>query len=245
MTEEETLERIVPGALAADDVTGQATLALHVERYQWAARKMPVGPTLDLACGVGYGSVMLADRHPGVRVIGADISRAALHRARVDHQHPRVTYVAGDGAGWARCGTFEGIVSLETLEHVPDPAALLGELVHALTEHGVLVASVPITPSVDANPHHLTDFTERSFFALGRSLGLHPIDSMRQIQPFSPFTVVTRSERRTRDLRSNLLAYYLRHPSAAWKRLISTMRYGFANHYLTVAWQRGGRKLTQ
>jgi hypothetical protein len=40
------------------------------------------------------------------------------------------------------------------------------------------------------------------------------------------------------NLRSNLVGYYLRHPDAAWKRLVATLRFGFASHYITLAWQR-------
>jgi SAM-dependent methyltransferase len=237
MKETDSLERIVPRALDPDDVTGRATLALHVERYRWAAARLPLGLTLDLACGVGYGSVLLAERHPASRVVAADLSRVALAHARSDHGHPRVMHVCGDGGNWAPSGVFAGIVSLETLEHVPDPELFLRDLVRLLAPNGVLVTSVPVTPSVDANPHHVTDFTERSILSLGHALGLTPMESMRQIQPFSPIAVVTRSERRTQDLRRNLLRYYLRHPGSAWKRLATTLRNGFTNHYLTIAWK--------
>lgn len=236
--EVDSLERIVPAHLASDDVTGRATLALHVERYAWAARHVPSGLTLDLACGVGYGSVMLATRDEASFVIAGDISRSALEEARRSYRHDRVAHVQGDGAGWSRSARFAAIVSLETVEHVDDPRGLLRDFARLLAEGGVLVTSVPVTPSVDANPHHRTDFTESSFVALGRSVGLEPVATLRQVQPYSPVAVVSRSERRTRDLRPSLLRYYLQHPSAAWRRLWATLRYGFTNHYLTVAWTK-------
>jgi SAM-dependent methyltransferase len=235
--EADSLERIVPRALDATDVTGHATLALHLERYAWAAHHIPAGLTLDLACGVGYGSVMLAERDLESYVVAGDISATALAEARRNYRHPRVTHVRGNGAGWGRPGSYAAIVSLETVEHVDNPAALFREFVTLLAPSGVLVTSVPVTPSVDANPHHRTDFTEDSLLALGREVGLRQIASLRQVQPYSPVAVLSRSERRTRDLRPSLLRYYLGHPSAAWGRLWATLRYGFANHYLTVAWQ--------
>ena len=39
------------------------------------------------------------------------------------------------------------------------------------------------------------------------------------------------------DLRPNLLGYYLTHPGAALRRAAATLRYGFSNRYLTVAWR--------
>jgi SAM-dependent methyltransferase len=181
---------------------------------------------------------MLAARDPDSRVIACDIAASALAEARRSYRHPRVVHVRGDGAGWCGSERFAAIVSLETVEHVADPAALLRDFARLLRPDGVLVTSVPVTPSVDANPHHRTDFTAASLRALGRSVGLEPIAELRQVQPYSPIAVVARSERRTRDLRPSLLRYYLRHPDAAWRRVWATLRYGFTNHYLTVAWRK-------
>ncbi|MBK7594037.1 MAG: class I SAM-dependent methyltransferase [Gemmatimonadetes bacterium] len=236
----DSLERIVPAQLASDDVTGRATLALHLERYAWAVQQVPHGLTLDLACGVGYGSVMLATRDADSFVVAADIAASALDEARRSYRHARVAHVRGDGAGWCRPGRFAAIVSLETVEHVDDPHGLLRDFARLLREDGVLVTSVPVTPSVDANPHHRTDFTEASLLALGRAVGLEPVAMLRQVQPYSPIAVVSRTERRTRDLRPSLLQYYLHHPTAAWRRLWATLRHGFTNHYLTVAWTKRG-----
>jgi hypothetical protein len=131
-------------------------------------------------------------------------------------------------------------VSLETLEHVSDPAVLFAGLVSALQPQGILVASVPVTPSVDANPHHVTDFTAAEFLALGRGHGLVALAQFEQRQTYSPVAVLARRERRTRDLRRGLLGYYLRHPAALRRRLFALARFGFANRYLTVAWRKGG-----
>lgn len=233
-----SLERIVPDGLDPADITGQATLELHLERYRWAADHIPIGRTLDLACGVGYGAVLLAARDPLLRVVAADISAVALDEARRTYPHPRVHYVQGAGAGWCRAESFDAIVSLETVEHVEDPRTLLTDFARLLTPDGVLVTSVPVTPSVDANPHHRTDFTRRTILALGRAVGLEPIATLAQVQPYSLRAVLGRTERRTRDLRPSLVRYYLHHPGAAIRRVIATMRYGFTNRYLTVAWRR-------
>ena len=235
-----SLERIVPNALAADQATGQDTLRLHVERYRFAARHLAGTALLDLACGVGYGSAILADAAADRRVVAADVSVEALRHARQQHRHPRVSLVCGDGGAWGRPGSFDAIVSLETLEHVPDPQALFHTFVTLLRPGGRLIASVPTTPSVDANPHHRTDFTERSFLRLGAESRLEVVELLRQRQPYSALAVVLRRERRSQDLRRGLVGYYARHPGAAFRRLASLVRDGFANRYLTVVWRLPG-----
>ncbi|MEO5800458.1 MAG: class I SAM-dependent methyltransferase [Gemmatimonadales bacterium] len=233
-----TLERIVPDALEADSATGRATLELHLARYHFAVQQLRGGRVLDLACGVGYGSAVLAQA-PGVSmVVGGDISLAALRHARRHYADPAVRLGCGSYADWLRPASFDGIVSLETIEHVPDPALLLQQFARALRPGGILVASVPVTPSVDANPHHLTDFTPASFRSLCQGAGFVEVASMEQVQPYSPIRIVTRQEERVQDMRQGLLKYYAAHPGAAIRRVLATLRYGFTNRYLTVAWAK-------
>ena len=120
-----------------------------------------------------------------------------------------------------------------------DPAALLANFVRLLNPGGTLIASVPVTPSVDVNPYHLHDFTERSFRALGASLGLVEIDSLAQRQPFDPWKIASGKEARLDDMRKGMPLYYAQHPRALTKRLWSTVRDGFCNKYLTIAWTKG------
>ena len=238
----DSLERIVPHTLAADEATGQETLRLHLERYRFAAGHLRSGRILDIACGVGYGSVVLADAGPGNRVVGADLAIAALQTAHHYYPHQRVSLARTDGGASFRPAAFDSIVCLETLEHVPDPRAFLAGLVGLLVTGGMLIGSVPVTPSVDANPHHLTDFTERSFLRMGAVAGLEVVATLDQEQRYPPLAMIFRTERRARDLRRNLLAFYLNNPGSLGRRLGSLWRDGFRNRYLTVAWRLSPRQ---
>jgi SAM-dependent methyltransferase len=234
----ESLERLVPDALEAGDVTGAEALRIGAERYAFAARYARAGRILDLACGVGYGTRILADRaDPGATLLGVDVSEAAIAHAREHYAGERVAFETGDAMALRDPGGFDAIVSIETVEHLPDPTGFVARLVGLLRPGGVLVASVPVTPSVDANPFHLHDFTERSFRRLFLGHGLVEVDCLRQDQPYHPGAVLARSEVRMQQVRRNLPAYYLRHPDALARRIWSTLRFGFKNKYLTIAWR--------
>jgi SAM-dependent methyltransferase len=235
----DSLERLVPDALAADDVTGRETLRLHLERYAFAARCLAPGRALDIACGVGYGTPLLAEAAGGA-VLGVDRSESAIEYARRRYGRSDVAFRVADAMRFEDSEGFASIVTLETLEHVEDPRGLLERLVAMLRPGGVLVASVPTTPSVDVNPHHRHDFSERSFERLLAAVGLVGFDALRQVQPVPLAALLRRREARMADLRPNLLAYYARHPDALWRRLWSTLRVGFSNRYLTVASRRPG-----
>jgi SAM-dependent methyltransferase len=235
----DSIERLVPDELSPDDATGRDTLALHVARYELAARHAR-GRVLDCACGAGYGTRLVADRARGVtEALGVDIAADAVAYATAHYGRAGVRYVTADALTFRDAGGgFDTVISLETIEHVPDPVGLVRALVAQLRPGGVMVASVPTTPSVDANPHHLHDFTERSFADLFAPYTLARVDELRQVQPFSPLAALRRSEQRMADMRPSLARYYLRHPRAAVTRALATLRYGFTNRYLTVVMRR-------
>src|SRR3546814_6959301 len=57
---------------------------------------------------------------------------------------------------------------------------LIANCARLLRAGGQVIASVPITPTLDGNPHHLHDFNPRSFFALLRRNGLQPAEIGRE-----------------------------------------------------------------
>ena len=235
----DSLERLVPDELRAGDVTGSETLELHLERYAFAAEHAGSGRLLDIACGVGYGTHLLAERvASATEVVGVDSSPGAIAYARERYADSRIAYIVCDAMTFESPGGFDTIISLETTEHLPEPRRFLRSLAALLRPAGRLIASVPTTPSVDINPHHLHDFDERSFRALLEGLPLKEIASLRQVQPVSLGDVLHRREQRLARLRPNLPQWYARHPGALLRRLASTVRHGLANKYLTLVWQK-------
>lgn len=233
-----SLERIVPEALNAGESTGQETLHLHVERYQFASLNLVPGCVLDIACGVGYGTAILARQDVISEALGVDVCHAAVQYANSRYASKRASYVCADAANYTSGREFNNVVSLETIEHMDDPRKFFATLVSLLAPGGRLIASVPVTPSVDANPHHKTNFSTRSFRKMGTQYSLKYVCSLEQIQPFNPVAIATRREARSTNLRRNLLLFYLRHPSHFGLRLWSTLKDGFVNKYVTIVWQR-------
>jgi 2-polyprenyl-3-methyl-5-hydroxy-6-metoxy-1,4-benzoquinol methylase len=233
-----SLERLMPDEIQHGDTTGQETLDLHLARYRFAAKHLRPGRLLDIACGTGYGTRWLSDCSEGsVTALGVDISEAAILYARKRYGNERVRFEVADATRFLDQDGFDTIVSLETIEHLPNPEAFIARLVRQLRPSGIFIGSVPITPSVDANPYHLHDFTERSFRKMVLCHGLREVSSFQQVQPYKIVPILTRKEARARDVRTNLLSYYFLHPEKLALRIWSTLRHGFNNHYVTICWQ--------
>jgi len=135
----------------------------HVVRYQLAATLVRPGDTvLDAACGLGYGSHVLASLSPAARIIGIDLSDWAVEFARRNYSSDRVDFCCGslpEALNSMPNASVDFVVSLETLEHVTDPQALLAAFERVLKPGGRIFVSVPNDWSdetgEDPNPHHL------------------------------------------------------------------------------------------
>jgi 2-polyprenyl-3-methyl-5-hydroxy-6-metoxy-1,4-benzoquinol methylase len=231
-----SLERIVPDEMNITVQWSAETLELHLERYRFASSHLKGAAVLDMACGTGYGAHLLAGVAPAsvTSITAVDIDAASIAYARQRYSHPLINYLQADAVTFDDGRKFDTIVSLETIEHLPRTEAFLHHLHHLINSNGHLICSVPVTPSVDANPYHLHDFTEKQFLGLLTKAGFVIEEKMIQVQPFSPVQVLDKKEKRTESLRKNLPLYYVTHPIALLKRIVSTIRWGFTNRYLVV-----------
>lgn len=233
-----TLERIYPLKMDERLAADQATLDLHMQRYGFASRLLNGQRVLDMACGCGYGSALLAEQNPDKQITGIDIDPEAIAYAQANYQRDNLRYLCANAETFADSQGFDSIVSLETIEHLPNPQRLVDNYASLLTKGGRIIASVPTTPTLDGNPHHLHDFSPRSFHALFRRHGLTPKERYEQIQHWEFSGLFKKGRKEARAQRSEgvgnaVLAYYRRHPLYLFKRLFSILRYGASNRYLT------------
>jgi len=144
--------------------TGERSDA-HIIRYQWACNFIrPNDRVLDAACGLGYGSHVVRSLTRASSVTGMDGSEYAIDYANLCYGagHDRGGYVCGylpQALDAYPDGSFDAVISFETLEHVEDPRALLKEFQRVLTPGGRVIVSVPNDWSdesgEDPNPYHL------------------------------------------------------------------------------------------
>jgi 2-polyprenyl-3-methyl-5-hydroxy-6-metoxy-1,4-benzoquinol methylase len=231
--QKETMERIIPDMITAGDETAQLSLKLHLERYRFACDHLRPGRVLDIACGAGYGTSILAECS-GSECVGVDVSAEAIRYAANRYAHPRISFIQQSLMDFNDNRKFHNIISLETIEHVHEPAKAIAHLNNLLLPGGHLIISAPVTPSMDGNPYHVNDFSTRSFRKLFKNTGLVEVDSLQQKQPYSLKDVMGKKEGRKSELRSGLAGYYLSHPGKFFLRVRSLFADGLSNNYLVL-----------
>ncbi len=142
----------------------------HKARYRFAMRFCRSGRILDVACGAGYGSGIIADASP-VEVVGCDASPEAIVQAKENHAHPSVAFIVADATCLPFISThFDVYTSFETIEHVHNPDLLLNEAARVCRQGALLILSTPnrlvTNPGTSLgakppNPFHIMEFTLR------------------------------------------------------------------------------------
>jgi SAM-dependent methyltransferase len=160
-------DRTVPEERIIPDLTEDQIFIRHADRYSFASGFVRGAKVLDVASGVGYGARILLTEGQALSVTGLDNCGDAVEYAREHYSAPGAGFVLGD----CHCmpfeaGTFDAVVSLETLEHVIDHQLFVREIIRVLRRGGTLVMSTPNKRYDSKNPFHHSRFSLKDFQGL-------------------------------------------------------------------------------
>ncbi|MBA3305769.1 MAG: methyltransferase domain-containing protein [Thermoleophilaceae bacterium] len=144
----------------------------HLAVYEWIAERCRGLDVVDLACGEGYGSAVLARR--AARVTGVDANPDAHEHARLRYSAPGVRFVRDLIDSYSeRC---DAVVLLQTIEHVEDAASVLAHMKGMLRPGGTAYVSTPNVLTLapegaerSGNPWHVHEYRPREYRALCES----------------------------------------------------------------------------
>lgn len=143
----------------------------HWHRYAFVRDLARGRRVLDVACGEGYGSALLAAT--AREVTGVDIDAASVAHARARYASiANLRYECSDATTLPFADrSFDLVVSFETLEHLAAQEQLLAELARVLADDGVLVISTPDRHAYSdvagfRNEFHVRELYREEFLAL-------------------------------------------------------------------------------
>ena len=125
----------------------------HVAAYSYCAGLLPPGHLLDLGCGIGHSYRLLAPRTS----VGVDIDPAVLEG------QDRETAVADMRNLPFADASFASVLSVQSIEHVPDPERVLAEVRRVLEPGGTAIFVTPnrLTfgrPYEIIDPYHYVEY---------------------------------------------------------------------------------------
>jgi len=138
----------------------------HLVVYEWIAARTGGKRLVDMACGEGYGSDVLA--RAAASVVGVDANPEAHEHARLRYVRPNLRFERELIESFA--APCDAVVLLQTIEHVQDPGAILEHFKSMLAPGGVAYVSTPnlltlAPPGAEKsdNPWHLREYRAAEF----------------------------------------------------------------------------------
>jgi SAM-dependent methyltransferase len=124
-------QRDQPEGVPPLELTGERTLPdvpeenywyrRHVAVYEWIAARVGGLRTIDMACGEGYGSNLLA--RTAMSVVGVDANPEAHEHASLRYRRPNLRFARELVETFSE--PADAVVFLQTIEHLQDPGAVL------------------------------------------------------------------------------------------------------------------------
>lgn len=176
MAEAEYVQRDQPDGVPPLALTGERTLPdvpeenywyrRHLAVYEWVARRCRGLDVVDMACGEGYGTDVLA--RTAARVTGVDANPDAYEHARARYGRPGVSFARELVDSYAE--PCDAVVFLQTIEHVEDDEGVLRHFKAMLRPGGAGYVSTPnvltlAPPGAEKsdNPWHLREYRPEQF----------------------------------------------------------------------------------
>lgn len=158
----------------------------HLNRYQFACQQLESNEyknILDLACGIGYGSLMLSNR-TNSNVLGVDIDSNAIDYANTHYAGKQVDFLCADALTINKPNFFDAVVSFETIEHVDFDVELLTKFNSVLKTDGLLICSSPnqtVMPfDKEKFKYHIKHYTLQEITELLSDTGFKVLECYKQ-----------------------------------------------------------------
>ncbi len=175
------VQRDQPDGVPPLSLTGERTLPdvpeenywyrRHLVVYEWIAAQVAGLRVIDMACGEGYGSNVLAGA--AASTVGVDANPEAHEHARLRYGRGNLRFARDLVEGFSE--EADAVVFLQTIEHIQEPGAVLEHFRALVGDQGMVFLSTPnvltLAPAGaerSDNPWHVHEYRPEEFEGLCR-----------------------------------------------------------------------------
>lgn len=157
----------------------------HLHRYALACGIVKTKRVLDIACGEGFGSGLLASS--AALVLGIDNNGEIIEQAREQYRCDNLSFRHGFAEAIPCCDqSFDVVISFDTLEHLSEHERFVAEVKRVLVPQGLLLISTPNKSEYDAsismpNPFHRRELEHDEFTALLQNHFKHVLPAKQRL----------------------------------------------------------------
>lgn len=126
--------------------------------YEYAAKEIK-GRVLEIGCGEGYGTRMLAEKVFDYTAIDKFVPTNMQNFSKVKFLQMEVPYLSS-----FQDNSFDSIICFQLIEHIEDDKTLLKEIHRVLAPSGKLYLTTPnVETTLTRNPYHIREYTTDQF----------------------------------------------------------------------------------
>lgn len=143
-----------------------------ISRYKFVLKYIENKKVLDIACGTGWGSVMMVKEGKAAEVWGIDIDKKTIDENLTTYKnHSNLFFQQGSAYNLNFDDNYFDIsISIETLEHLDNPKVFLSELKRVTKSNGLIIISTPLNNSDSrfhpSNPFHSREYNKKELIDL-------------------------------------------------------------------------------
>lgn len=142
---------------------------------------------LDIACGIGWGSYLIA-KSGALKCVGVDISKIAINTAKDTFISPNLEFVLSEENYIPLLDdTFDTVVSFETFEHLTNVEKFFGEIQRISKNNSICLISTPNKTlfnsdkdDIPHNPFHYREYIKEEVLIIMKKFGFELVEYLGQ-----------------------------------------------------------------
>jgi len=157
----DTGERMIPPAQGEVSVV----FSRHPFTYQYVRQFVNGKDVLDIGCGTGYGSHILAEHARSV--LGLDYDQDAIDYCRTHYRAQNIIFQHADAATLSIKNKFDVAVSFQVIEHMHHVEDFIDRIKSAVKQNGFIIITTPNVKTTNRirndNPFHCHEMSYEQF----------------------------------------------------------------------------------